>query len=109
VVHDLVKTAIAARLSNLIVDGDRGEVYIDRTRVVSRQAGLSVEPDVVVVLWESFETGRVRCARSSIDGRSSALYGAPDVIVEIVSMTEPGNGPINGFERLDLLVFDGWP
>jgi len=83
--HAVVKTAIAARLSNLIVDGDRGEVYIDRTRVVSRQAGLSVEPDVVVVLWESLETGRVLCAESSVDGRSSAIHGAPDVIVEIVS------------------------
>src|SRR5919106_5995988 len=82
--HAVVKTAIAARLSNLIVDGDRGEVYIDRTRVVSRQAGVSVEPDVVVALWESFETGRVRCA-PSVDGRSSAIHGAPDVIVEIVS------------------------
>jgi Uma2 family endonuclease len=82
--HALVKTAVAARLSNLIVDGDRGEVYIDRTRVVSRNAGLSAEPDVVVALWESFETGRVRYA-PAVDGRSSALHGAPDVIVEIVS------------------------
>ncbi|HEX3531494.1 MAG TPA: Uma2 family endonuclease [Thermoanaerobaculia bacterium] len=83
--HAVVKTAISARLSNLIVDEDRGEVYIDRTRVVSRKAGLSVEPDVVVVLWESFETGRVRYAESSVEGRSSAIHGAPDVIVEIVS------------------------
>lgn len=83
--HAVVKTAISARLSNLIVDEDRGEVYIDRTRVVSRAAGLSVEPDVVVVLWESFESGRVRYAKSSVEGRSSAIHGAPDVIVEIVS------------------------
>ena len=70
--HAVVKTAVAARLSNLIVDGDRGEVYIDRTRVVSRKAGLSVEPDVVVALWESFETGRVRYAPSA-DGRGVEL------------------------------------
>jgi len=83
--HAVVKTAIAARLSSLIVDEDRGEVYIDRTRVVSPKALLSVEPDVVVVLWESFETGRVQYAESAVDGRSSAIHGAPDVIVEIVS------------------------
>jgi Uma2 family endonuclease len=83
--HAVVKTAIAARLSNLIVDQDRGEVYIDRTRVVSPEAGLSAEPDVVVALWESFETERLRCAKSSSVGGSSALHGPPDVIVEIVS------------------------
>jgi Uma2 family endonuclease len=83
--HAVVKTAIVMTLAELIVGRDRGEVYIDSTRVVCADAGLSVEPDVVVALWESFETGRVRYAKSALDQRSSAIEGAPDVIVEIVS------------------------
>jgi Uma2 family endonuclease len=83
--HAVVKTAIVMTLAELIVRTDRGEVYIDSTRVVCPEAGLSVEPDVVVALWESFETGRVRYSKSAPDGRTSAIHGAPDVIVEIVS------------------------
>lgn len=83
--HAVVKTAMVMTLAELIVKRDRGEVYIDSTRVVCPEAGLSVEPDVVVALWESFETGRVRYSESTYADRSSALHGAPDVIVEIVS------------------------
>lgn len=76
--HAVVKTAIVITLGDRIVRTDLGEVYIDRTRVVSPKAGLSVEPDVVVVLWESLESGRVQ-------KNTAALLGAPDLIVEILS------------------------
>jgi Uma2 family endonuclease len=85
--HAVVKAAIAKTLQALISDGDRGEVYIDRTRVLSPAAGLSVEPDVAAVLWDSFATGRVRAVPSARQGSDGfvAVEGAPDVIVEIVS------------------------
>lgn len=83
--HALVKTAIVMTLAGLIVDGDRGEVYIDSTRVVCVEAGLSVEPDVVAALWESFEAGRARYSKSASGDGSPALEGVPDLIVEIVS------------------------
>jgi Uma2 family endonuclease len=42
---------------------------------------------VVVVLWESLESGRVRYVPASRKGpgRYSAIEGAPDLIVEILS------------------------
>jgi Uma2 family endonuclease len=85
--HSVVKAAIASTLHVLIAEQDRGEVYIDSTRIVSPVAGLSVEPDVVVALWESFESGRVRLVPASHKGpnRFLAVEGALDVIVEIVS------------------------
>jgi Uma2 family endonuclease len=85
--HGVVKAEIAARLHALAVDHDLGEVFVDRARVVHRTAGLSAEPDVVLVLWPSLEYGRVRYVSASDKGpgRFSEIEGAPDLLVEIVS------------------------
>jgi Uma2 family endonuclease len=85
--HGAVKTAVAAELHALVASGDLGHVFVDRARVTAPEAGLSVEPDVVVVLWESLEAGRVRHVPSAgrERGRFAEIEGAPDLIVEIVS------------------------
>lgn len=86
--HGAVKTAIAAELHGLIAKADRGTVFVDRARVTAPAAGLSVAPDVVVVLWESLEAGRVpevAGAGPSRPGRFVELEGAPDLVVEILS------------------------
>jgi Uma2 family endonuclease len=85
--HGVVKTAVAAELHAQIVKTGRGNVFVDRTRVVSVPAGLSAEPDVMVVLWQSLRDGRVReiPAASGEPGQFIELEGAPDLIVEIVS------------------------
>src|SRR5216683_3013147 len=57
--HGTVKTAIAARLHEAVTSTGRGAVFVDCTRIVSFHADLSVEPDVVAILWESLEAGRV--------------------------------------------------
>lgn len=85
--HGVVKTTITARLYPLIVDSGRGSLFSDRTRIVSPAAGLSVEPDVVAVLWDSLRQGRIRevPAAKAKSGRYVELEGAPDLVVEIVS------------------------
>ena len=85
--HGVVKTTLTARLYSLIVDSGRGSLFSDSTRVVSPAAGLSVEPDVVVVLWESLRQGRIRevPAAKAGEGRFIELEGAPDLVAEIVS------------------------
>jgi len=85
--HGGGKTALAAALYERVVKSDRGAVYVDCTRVVSVTARLSVEPDVLAVLWESLETGRVRevPAASRKEGRFIEFEGAPDLVVEVVS------------------------
>jgi Uma2 family endonuclease len=85
--HGAVKTAVAAELHAAVASGDLGHVFVDRARVTAPEAGLSVEPDVVVVLWESLEVGRVRHVPASGKGpgRFAEIEGAPDLIVEIVS------------------------
>jgi len=85
--HGVAKTEIAAELHALVKKTGRGNVFVDCTRIVSPLAQLSVEPDVVVVLWESLESGRVRevPAASRGEDRYVELAGAPDLIVEVVS------------------------
>jgi Uma2 family endonuclease len=85
--HGVVKTAISSELYAQFVKTGRGNVFVDRTRVVSVAAGLSAEPDVVAVLWQSIRDGRVRevPAAGGAPGQFVELEGAPDLIVEIVS------------------------
>lgn len=61
--HGVVKSGIVAALVTLIVQRDLGDVFTDRSRVASRFAQLSVEPDVVVVLYDSIRGGRQRQLR----------------------------------------------
>jgi Uma2 family endonuclease len=84
--HGIVKLAIASTLHHLVA-GRLGEAFTDRTRVVSRFASLSAEPDAVVVLWKSLQEGRVRYvpAASEEPGRYVEMEGAPDLVVEVVS------------------------
>jgi len=85
--HGTVKTAIVAELFARIARPSRGFVFADSTRVSSPPSDLSAEPDVVVVLLESFELGRVRhvAAANKGPGRFVELEGAPDLVVEILS------------------------
>jgi Uma2 family endonuclease len=91
--HSAVKTAIALKLGNLVVESELGDMFIDRARVRSRFAEFSVEPDIVVILGSSLESGKVRlvpaAARKGPD-RFSALEGAADLVVEIVSDSSVG-------------------
>lgn len=85
--HGAVKTALAARLYQEVVEAELGHLFVDRTRVTCPAAGLSAEPDLVVVLWPALEDGRVKQipAASKGAGRFVELEGAPDLIVEILS------------------------
>src|SRR5262245_12023841 len=84
--HGTLKTEISSQLYALIQKTRRGIVLIDRSRVVSPAAGLSVEPDVVVVLDATVEAGRVREVPSARGGTGVVeLEGAPDLVVEILS------------------------
>jgi Uma2 family endonuclease len=85
--HGAVKTALAAKLFSEVEEAGRGSVFVDRTRIVSAAAGLSAEPDIVVVLWRSLREGRVREVPSAGagEGRFVELEGNPDLVVEILS------------------------
>jgi Uma2 family endonuclease len=90
--HGTVKVAITVALHEQVAATGRGAVFVDATRVVSVDASISVEPDVVVVLWESLAAGRVRevPAASGEPGNYVEFEGAPDLMVEVVSKSSVG-------------------
>jgi Uma2 family endonuclease len=86
--HGAVKTAITSKLHVLVAESELGHVFSDTTRLASRFAALSVEPDVMVILDASLEAGRVRLSQAASrkgPNRYGGLDGAADIIVEIVS------------------------
>jgi Uma2 family endonuclease len=90
--HGGPKTALSAALYGQVDRTGRGAVYIDCTRIVSVDADLSVEPDVVAVLWDSLESGRVVRVPAA-DGEPDSfieLEGAPDLVVEVISDSSLG-------------------
>jgi Uma2 family endonuclease len=80
--HGVPKVEVGAELHSLVRDHRLGQVFMDSTRVTSPSAGLSAEPDVVVVLWDSLGSGRARFIQ---DAAGPAIEGAPDLIVEVIS------------------------
>src|SRR3954462_15115880 len=58
--HGVVKTEISTILQSLVAHTGLGQVYVDRARISSPRADLSVEPDVVVVFWETLASGRLK-------------------------------------------------
>lgn len=84
--HGTLKTELAAKVYGVIREGDRGEVFVDRTRVTCRSADLSAEPDVMVVTHAAVDSGRVTYGPGSGQSRSFVeIQGGPDLIIEIVS------------------------
>lgn len=90
--HGALKMEIGTVLYTLIARSGLGMVFSDRTRISSPPADLSVEPDVVAVLWKTLDEGRLREVPSAGErpGRYIELEGAPDLVVEIVSDSSVG-------------------
>jgi Uma2 family endonuclease len=86
--HGLSKAEIATALQSLVAHRELGHVYIDRARISNPLADFSVEPDVVVVFWQTLDEGRCReipGSRRKGEGRFIEMEGAPDLVVEVVS------------------------
>lgn len=85
--HSSPKSAIAGKLILLIQETRQGLVCIERTRISSPKAGLSAEPDILVLPISTVESGRVRLIPkvSGKKDRYVEIEGSPDLVVECVS------------------------
>jgi Uma2 family endonuclease len=82
--HSAVKTAVAGAMFNLNLETDFGELFINGVLVTNVEADLSGNPDMVGILWESLESGRVRYV-SNENESAVEIEGSPDWLLEIVS------------------------
>ncbi len=83
--HGQVKLAMTTALAAFVAARDLGRVYPDRSLVTNEEAGLSCEPDLMFVSWETLEQGRVRFIERATGEDDIELVGSPDLVVEVVS------------------------
>lgn len=84
--HGGPKAEIARVVGNRVKSADLGEFYFDAMRCSSLPADLSAEPDVVVLLHETIESGRVDLTPKASDPDDYVeIAGPPDLVVEVVS------------------------
>ena len=80
--HDAAKLWIGMALTLIARDRDLGTYFADRVRLRNDEAGLSTEPDGVLISSHSSQAGRIRF-------REGAGYfqfeGTPDMVLEVVS------------------------
>ena len=81
--HAKVKQQLSRVVDNLVHDLDLGEFYPDGSLLTNVEANLSNEPDGMLVLWESYENGRVEPKRSA--SNPCELVGSPDLVMEVLS------------------------
>jgi Uma2 family endonuclease len=79
--HGPVSGEINRVVSTLVRDFNLGWYYMPPSWFTDVAFDLSTEPDGFLVLWESFENGRVRINPE----RSTELLGSPDWVLEVVS------------------------
>lgn len=73
-------------LGTLAVESELGMYFTPASWFTHARAGLSTEPDGMLVRFESFRSGRARINPR----RRSELLGAPDMVLEVVSSSNPG-------------------
>jgi Uma2 family endonuclease len=102
--HGTLKVEVARVLANRVKRDDLGHVFSDRTRVSCPDAGLSAEPDVVYLSYESIDENRVRLfpKATAEEGEYVEIEGPPDVAVEIVS----DSSVIKDTQRLPIAYFE---
>jgi Uma2 family endonuclease len=85
--HSSPKSTIAGNLVMLVQKTQRALVCIGSTRISSPTADLSAEPDILVILLSTLESGRARLIPkvSGKEDRYVEIEGSPDLVVECVS------------------------
>lgn len=84
--HAKVKLEVSVVVAPLVRALGLGEAYPDGTLLTNEGAELSTEPDLIVVTWEAWESGRVVATpKKNRTDDAIELVGTPDLVVEIVS------------------------
>jgi Putative restriction endonuclease len=81
--HADVKTEVSGVLWALKRETDFGKLYINGVLLTNEVAGVSNNPDMLAVFWESLEKNRVHFVKRG--KREVEIVGSPDWALEIVS------------------------
>lgn len=82
--HAAVKTPVAFVVGGLFHELDLGDMFINGVLVTNVDAEVSNNPDMVGILWESLESGKVRYVTNKYK-EEVEIEGSPDWLLEVVS------------------------
>jgi Uma2 family endonuclease len=82
--HSMVKTPVGGALHALNEEINFGHLFINGVLVTNVEAGVSNNPDMVAVLWESLDSGKVQYVTNKRQ-RGVEVEGSPDWLLEIIS------------------------
>jgi Uma2 family endonuclease len=82
--HAAVKSGVAHTVLNVNQESDFGDIFINGVLVTNVEADVSNNPDMVGILWESLESGKVRYVANK-KNQEMEIEGSPDWLLEIVS------------------------
>lgn len=84
--HNQVKRGLYHGWERFLGDNDVGDFLVDGMLLISEEANLGTEPDGLLCLWSSLESGKVRFQEKvEGSGRLVEVAGAPDLAAEVVS------------------------
>ncbi len=86
-VHNLPQSELIRMLGNFVRERRLGWVFCDGARISCPNRALSVEPDVVFLSHDAYESGRAtfRKSKSGSHKGSVEIVGPVDLVVEIIS------------------------
>lgn len=84
--HNKVKEVVCRTVGTLNEELDLGELYVDGTLLTHEDAGISTEPDGILVKWRTSASKRIRLvSRRDEVGEFIELQDSPDWVLEVVS------------------------
>ena len=86
VTHNLVKSEFAFAIMSVLRENRIGEFIGDRMLLTNANAGLSTEPDGMVLSQKSLKAGRIKTVPGK-EGGIMEFQGSPDLALEIVSQS----------------------
>lgn len=98
--HNCIKSEISSVIYLFVKRKRLGRFFADRFLLSNSAAGISTEPDAIVVSSEGLLSGRCRVVRSNRPGVSDELVGSPDWVMEILSRSS--------IRKDKKLLFDGY-
>jgi Uma2 family endonuclease len=88
--HGALKSELVSYVQPLVKATNFGQVFVDRGRLCHPGAGLSSEPDILVISLEMLRDGRSRYVSGSTPERKIEVEGSAALVVEVVSDSSAG-------------------
>ncbi|MGE0493154.1 MAG: Uma2 family endonuclease [Vulcanimicrobiota bacterium] len=88
--HGALKSELHAALHRRVKAENLGQLFIDRARLSNDRAGLSCEPDLLLISLKALREGRSRYLSGSRPERLIEIEGSAALVVEILSDSSAG-------------------